>query len=114
MNYRAWQRPIPDQDAYRRAGGRRAWNARRQIQRLLRRQQVVKLLRAGAVRARWPRRWGFIPAPSAATSRRCRRRGLSCVRTSADVCAEVGRPTATPLAASRRHYLGVSLVLSPP
>jgi hypothetical protein len=50
MNHQEWRRLVPDQHAYRRAGGRRAWNARRQIQQLLRRQQVAKLLRAGRSR----------------------------------------------------------------
>lgn len=39
-----WARPVPDEVAYRRAGGRRAYNARRQALAGLRRQAVVELL----------------------------------------------------------------------
>jgi len=47
MNRQGWQRPVSDQEAYRRASGRRRRNFQRQIQAELRRQQVVKRLHEG-------------------------------------------------------------------
>jgi hypothetical protein len=46
MNRDWWSRPVPDEVAYRRAGGRRRYNAQRREAALLRRQRLLEALLA--------------------------------------------------------------------
>jgi DNA-binding CsgD family transcriptional regulator len=51
MTPRAWQRPVSNDEAYRRASGRRRINWARQLRAELRQRQVVQLLRQGHTQA---------------------------------------------------------------
>jgi DNA-binding NarL/FixJ family response regulator len=51
MTRQAWQRPVSNDEAYRRASGRRRINVARQIRAELRQHQVFRLLRAGGSQA---------------------------------------------------------------
>ena len=53
-----WTALVPDEVAYRRAGGRRLYNSVRHLRAVLRRYQVAKLLRTGKTQAQIARRLG--------------------------------------------------------
>jgi DNA-binding NarL/FixJ family response regulator len=51
MTPQAWQQPVSNDEAYRRASGRRRFNWGRQLRAELRQHQVLRLLRAGGTQA---------------------------------------------------------------
>lgn len=58
MDKRAWSAPVSDSEAYKRAGGRRRYNAVRRLRAILRRQQVAELLASGYSQAEIAERLG--------------------------------------------------------
>jgi DNA-binding transcriptional ArsR family regulator len=59
---KGWSARVPDDEAYRRAGGRRRYNAVRQFRAELRLEKVGHLLRQGLSRAEIARRLGVHPS----------------------------------------------------